>query len=102
MAVLMRALPWIVGDETMLAHLAHYEARNTADALAVLEKPEHLDVWVVFHFPDANRARKPKAVLYGRMWAFRRLGIDAMVRQLANGRFVLVVRRYGPASGVAP
>lgn len=78
----------------MLAHLAHFTVRDSAAAIAELEKPEHLDTWIVFHFPDADRAKKPKAVLYGRMWRFRERGYDAMVRQLGDGRYVLVARRY--------
>lgn len=89
-AVLLRAAAWIAGDQGMLPHVPHYEARDSAAALEVLV--DHLGEWVVFHFPDADRAKKPKAVLYGRMWRFRELGIDAMVRQLSNGRYVLVVR----------
>ena len=78
----------------MLAHLAHFDVRRSADALAILEKPEHLDTWVVFHFADTAGAKKPKAILYGRMWRFRERGYDAMVRQLADGQYVLVARRY--------
>ena len=91
----LRLAPWVsTDDERMLPHLSHFEAKDSADALVELEKPEHLDVWVVFHFPDTYRVAKPKAVLYGRMWGFRKRGIDAMVRQLSSGRYVLVVRRY--------
>lgn len=84
----------IPNPEGMLTHLLHFEVARSADALAVLETPELVDQWVVFHFPDTDRARKPKAVLYGRMWRFRERGIDAMVRQLQSGKFVLVARRY--------
>ena len=80
--------------EGMLTHLLHFEVTRSADALSVLGKPALVDQWVVFHFPDTYEARKPKAVLYGRMWAFRKQGIDAMVRQLQSGRYVLVARRY--------
>jgi len=81
--------------EGMLSHLPHFEVARSADALEVLETPLLADAWVVFHFPDTYRARKPKAVLYGRMWRFRERGIDAMVRQLASSRYVLVARRFG-------
>lgn len=80
--------------EGMLSHLIQFEVARSAEALAVLETPELADHWVVFHFPDTYRARKPKAILYGRMWAFRERGIDAMVRQLQSGRYVLVARRF--------
>lgn len=80
--------------EGMLSHLLHFEVGRSADALGVLETPELVDQWVVFHFPDTYEARKPKAILYGRMWAFRTQGIDSMVRQLQSGRYVLVARRY--------
>jgi hypothetical protein len=78
----------------MLTHLLHFEVTRSADALAVLETPALVGEWVVFHFPDTYELAKPKAPLYGRMWRFRSQGIDAMVRQLASGRFVLVARRY--------
>lgn len=78
----------------MLTHLLHFEVTRSADALAVLETPALVGEWVVFHFPDAIAAKKPKAVLYGRMWAFRKQGYDAMVRQLASGRYVLVAKRF--------
>ena len=94
MVTLLRALPWVADDEHMLGHLAHFEAANTAAAMSELEKPEHLDVWLVFHFPDADRAGNPKAVLYGRGSRFRERGYDSMVRQLRSGHYVLVVRRY--------
>lgn len=74
----------------MLAHLVHHVCRDTAEALPLVG-----DEWTVLHFPDADRAKKPKAVLYGRMWGFRKLGYDAMVRQLPDGSYVLVARRFG-------
>ena len=80
--------------EGMLSHLLHFEVSRSADALEVLEKPALADQWVAFHFPDTYEAKKPKAILYGRMWAFRDRGIDSMVRQLQTGRYVLVARRY--------
>lgn len=80
--------------EGMLTHLLHFEVTRSEDALVVLETPALVDEWVVFHFPDTYEVPKPKAPLYGRMWAFRKRGIDAMVRQLASGRYVLVCRRY--------
>ena len=80
--------------EGMLTHLLHFEATDSAAALEVLETRELVDQWVVFHFPDTYEARKPKPILYGRMWAFRERGIDAMVRQLQSGRYVLVARRF--------
>ena len=75
----------------MLTHLPHFQVEHTADALTVLEKL--VDAWVVFHF-DFRSSRNPKAVLYGRGRVLREQGIDTMVRQLANGRYVLVARRY--------
>jgi hypothetical protein len=90
--LLTALLPDPVG---MLTHLPHFEVTRSADALEVLAAPALADVWVVFHFPDTYGARKPKAILYGRMWAFRQQGVDAMVRQLASARYVLVCRRFG-------
>lgn len=84
----------VPNTEGMLTHLLHFEVTRSADAIGVLEKPELVDQWLVFHFPDTYEARKPKPILYGRMWALRKLGIDAMVRQLQSGRYVLVARRY--------
>lgn len=91
MARLLTAL--LPDPEGMLTHLPHFEVENTADALSVLEKPLLVDQWVVFHF-QFRSSKNPKAVLYGRSRVFRERGIDSMVRQLVNGRFVLVVRRY--------
>ena len=78
----------------MLAHLAHFTVARSADAVAILAWPEHRDEWVVFHFEGLEREKKPKTVLYGRMWRFRSVGYDAMVRQLPSGEYVLVARRF--------
>lgn len=92
---MIRLLTALFPDELgMLTHLPHFEVTRSADALAVLETPALVGEWVVFHFPDTFEARKPKAILYGRMWKFRGQGIDAMVRQLASGRYVLVAKRF--------
>lgn len=96
---MIRLLTALIPDEGMLPHLLHFEVSRSADALQVLETPMLVDQWVVFHFPK-GRVGHPKAqahlkaALYGRMWRFRERGYDGMVRQLVNGEYVLVARRY--------
>jgi hypothetical protein len=74
-----------------LAHLEHHRVEHVEQALPLVGLE-----WTVFHFPVVNpeKPKHHKHALYGRMWKLRGQGMDAMVRQLPCGEFVLVARRF--------
>lgn len=75
----------------MLDHLLHFPVANSADAIEILEQGH--EGWLVFMFPLEKTEKGTKNAMYRRMWKFRTLGYDAMVRQ-ENGRFILVARSW--------
>jgi hypothetical protein len=83
--------PAVEAAARALAHLVHHHVAHVADAIPLVGLE-----WTVFHFPETNpeKPKHHKSALYGRMWKLRGQGMDAMVRQLPSGEYVLVARRF--------